>query len=228
MIITMPKKYNNILKHNHGEKSMKRSSIIYANSECLLEILNTCHNNPEKLSTTKINKHTASGCSLYTYCSFDITKSKLNYYRGRGNMKNFCKDLREHAIKIINYEKKEMILLAIGECQSHHEQNMCYICRKEFITDDKKHYKVREHCYYTGKYRGAAPDICNLRYKIPKEIPAVFHNGSTYDYLFIINELAEEFKREFICLGENTEKYITLTVPIKKELDNNYIQNKVY
>ena len=163
MIITMPKNYNNILKHNHGEKSMKRSSIIYANSECLLEILNT-----EKLSTTKINKHTASGCSLYTHCSFDVTKNKLNYYRGRGNMKNFCKDLKEHAIKIISYEKKEMIPLTIGECKSYHEQNICYICRKEFITDDKKHYKVRDHCYYTGKFRGAAHDICNLRYKIPK------------------------------------------------------------
>ena len=211
MIITMPKNYNNILKHNHGEKSMKRSSIIYANSECLLEILNT-----EKLSTTKINKHTASGCSLYTHCSFDVTKNKLNYYRGRDNMKNFCKDLKEHAIKISSYEKKEMIPLTIGECKSYHEQNICYICRKEFITDDKKHYKVRDHCYYTGKFRGAAHDICNLRYKIPKEIPVVFPNGFTYYYHFIINELAEEFKREFKYLGENAEKYITLTVPIKK------------
>ena len=88
--------------------------------------------------------------------------------------------------------------------------------QKEFITDDKKHYKVRDHCYYTGKFREAAHDICNLRYKIPKEIPVVFPNGSTYYYHFIINELAEEFKREFKYLGENTEKYITLTVPIKK------------
>ena len=45
----------------------------------------------------------------------------------------------------------------------------------------KKNYKVREHCHYTGKYRGAAHNICNLRCKIPKEIPIVFHNGSTYD-----------------------------------------------
>ena len=46
----------------------------------------------------------------------------------------------------------------------------------------------------------------------------VFHNGSTYDYHFIIKELAEEFEREFECLGENTEKYITFLVPIKKEI----------
>ena len=44
-----------------------------------------------------------------------------------------------------------------------------------------------------------------------------FHNGSTYDYHFIIKELAEDFKGEFTCLGENTEKYISFSVPIKKE-----------
>ena len=60
------------------------------------------------------------------------------------------------------------------------------------------------HCHYTGKYRGAAHDICNLRYKIPKEIPVVFHNGSAYAYYFIIKEL-EEFEGEFECLGENIE-----------------------
>ena len=81
----------------------------------------------------------------------------------------------------------------------------------------KKYFKVKDHCHYTGKYRGAADDISNLRYKIPKEIPVVFHNGSTYDYHFIIKELAEEFEGEFECLGKNTEKYITFSVPIKKE-----------
>ena len=79
---------------------------------------------------------------------------------------------------------------------------------------------VRDHCHYTGKYRGAAHSICNLRHKIPKEIPIVFHNGSTYDYHFIMKQLAKKFKGNFDCLGENTEKYITFSVPIKKEHDN--------
>ena len=94
--------------------------------------------------------------------------------------------------------------------------------KKEFNTDDgdKKHHKIKDHCLYTGKYRGAAHNICNLRYKIPKEIPIVFHNGSTYDYDFVIKELVKEFDRNFECLGENTEKYITFSVPIKKEIKN--------
>ena len=78
---------------------------------------------------------------------------------------------------------------------------------------------MRGHCYYTRKFRGAAHSECNLRYKVPKEIPVVFHRGSTYDYHFIIKQLAEEFEGEFECLGENTEKYITFSVPLKKEDD---------
>ena len=144
-------------------------------------------------------------------------------------MKNFCLDLREHATKIINYEKKEMIPLTKKEEKKHNKQEVCRICKKRFSTD---------HCHYTGKYRGAAHDICNLRYKIPKEIPVVFHNGSTYDYHFIIKDLAEEFEGEFECLGENTEKNLTFSVPIKKKTTKrirmvminykNIIQNKVY
>ena len=60
----------------------------------------------------------------------------------------------------------------------------------------------------------------NLRYKIPKEIPVVFCNRFTYDCHFIIKELVKEFDGNFECLGENTEKYITFSVPIKKKIEN--------
>ena len=85
----------------------------------------------------------------------------------------------------------------------HHEQKICNICKKGFSIDNsnKKYHKVKDHCHYTGKYRGAAHRTCNLRYKIPKEIPAVFHNGSEYEIHLIINELAEELKGQFECLG---------------------------
>ena len=57
----MPEECNKILENNHGEKSMKVPFIIYAGLESLLEKMNTCHNNPEKSSTIKINKHAPSG-----------------------------------------------------------------------------------------------------------------------------------------------------------------------
>ena len=85
--------------------------------------------------------------------------------------------------------------------------------------DDKDYInrkKVKDHCHYTGKFRGAAHSKCNLNYKVPKDIPIIIHNTH-----FIINQLAEEFKGELNCIGENMEKYITFSVPIKKEGDNN-------
>ena len=81
---------------------------------------------------------------------------------------------------------------------------------------DKKYCKVRDHCNYTGKYRSVAGSICNLKYSVPKKSPIAFHNGSNYDYHFIIKEFAEEFEKN-TCLGEDTEIYITFTVLIKKE-----------
>ena len=83
---------------------------------------------------------------------------------------------------------------------------VCYICKKQKkISTDKKYCKVRDHYHYTGQQRGAVHSICNLRYEIPKEIPIVFHNGSTYDYRLMIRHLAKEFKGDFECIGENTE-----------------------
>ena len=93
------------------------------------------------------------------------------------------------------------------------KKNLVLIITKSII-------KLRDHCHYTRKFRGAAHSFCNLRYKTPKEIPVVFHSGSTYDYHFIINKLAKEFKGKLECLGENKGKYIPFSVPISKELDN--------
>ena len=63
-----------------------------------------------------------------------------------------------------------------------------------------------------------------MRYKVPREIPEAFHNGSIYDYHYIIKELVKEFDRNFECLGENTEKYITFSAPIKKKIENKHIE----
>ena len=158
--VEMPTKDNNTIKYNQGEKSIKLPFVVYADLECLHIKISTCQNNPNQSSTTEINKHTPSGYSLFTHCSFDKSKNKLNHYRG--------KDLRERATKIINYEKKKMIPLTIKENIHYNEQEICYICKKEFDKRDKKNYKVRNHCHYAGRYRGAAHNICNLRYKIPK------------------------------------------------------------
>ena len=78
---------------------------------------------------------------------------------------------------------------------------------------------VKDHCHYTGKFRGAAQSICNLNYNDQKEIPITIQNA-TYDTHFILNQLAIEFKSKLNCIGDNMEKYITFSVPVKKEVNN--------
>ena len=70
-------------------------------------------------------EHTPSGYSLFTNSSFDATKNKLDCYKGEDCMEKFYKDLREHAMKIINYEKKEMIPIT-------NEENEYYEIEKVF------------------------------------------------------------------------------------------------
>ena len=105
--IEMPDKDGNTLKYNPEETSMKIPFIIYGDLECLPEKMSTCSNNLEKSSTFKLNKYTSSGFSLFTHCLFDTTKNKLGYYRDEDCMKVFCKILKEHAERIMYWEKKE-------------------------------------------------------------------------------------------------------------------------
>ena len=102
----MPNEYNKILKHKRGEKLIKAPFIINAGLECLPEKMHSCHNNPENSSTTKINIRKALGYLMFTNCSFDATKNTFDCYRGKDWMEKFCKNLKEHATKIIMRKKK--------------------------------------------------------------------------------------------------------------------------
>ena len=205
----MAKWFEKTLKYNPGEKSLKAPIAIYLNLECLLKKEQSCQNNTEKSDTEKKAMHELSGWAMLTKFSFDKTEDKLGYYRGKDCMERLCKKLKDHAMKIINFEEKKMIPLIDEENKSYEEQEACHTCIENFCTDvDDKNYKtkkrLKDHCHFTGKIRGAAHSICNLNYKVPKNIPIVIHNAS-YDFYFIINQLAKEFKGEPDCIGENME-----------------------
>ena len=158
---------------------------------------------------------------MFIKSSFDEKENKLDYYRGKDCIEKLCKKLKKRAMKIINYEKKEMIPLTKEENKSYKEQETCYTCEKKFSIDkddenSENRKKVKDHCHYTGKFRGAAHSKCNSNCKILKDIPIIIHNAS-YDTHFIINKLAEVFKGELNCIGENMGKYITFSAPIKKK-----------
>ena len=139
-------------------------------------------------------------------------------------MESFYKDVTELAMKIMNYGKKEMILLTDEENELYEMQKVCYLCKKIFKTDKndknifKLYHKVWDHCHYTGKSRGVAHSICNLRYITRKEITIIFYNGSSYDYHFIINQLAKRFDGQLEFFGENTENILLFQYQLKKNL----------
>ena len=105
--------------------------------------------------------------------------------------------LREHTKNTMNFEKEKMFPLTIEKFKLHQDAKVCYICENKIfkkLSKTIKYQEVRDYCHYTGKYRGAAHSICNLKFNVLNQIPGVFYYGSNYDYHFIIKELAKEFE----------------------------------
>ena len=148
--------------------------------------------------------------------SFKDKENKHDVSRGKDSMKKNCESLRQHVISRQTNKQKE--LLANKQMELYKNAKIYYICEEHFednYIEDAKCCKNRDHCHYTGEYRGATHSICHLKCSRPKEIPTVFHNGSNYNYHFIIKGLAEEFKGKFICLEENIEKTRIFSIRIE-------------
>ena len=125
--IEMPSNDNNLINYNKGEKSLKLPLIIYADLECLPEKISTCYNNPNLSSTTKINQHVPSGYSIFTNCSFDKSNNNLSHYRGEDCMKRFCKDLKDHATRIVDFKRKFITPLTKDEEDSYDKKKILVI-----------------------------------------------------------------------------------------------------
>ena len=113
-----------------------------------------------------------------------------------------------------------MLTLTKEELKSHQEPKACYICGKRILNklSQSINYQKSEDQVNKGKYRGAAHNICNLKFNVPNEIPVVFHNASNYDYHLIIRELANTFQGQFKCLVENTKNCKRFSIPTEKEV----------
>ena len=183
----MPSEDTKILEFNQYQKSDKAPFIIYADLECIIEKIDGCKNNPENSSTTKVSEHIPSGFSMSTISSFRSIENKHDVYRGKDCMKKFCEFLREHAMKIINFKKKKMKLLTKEQQESYENTKICYTCKVN-IWKTKNIAKLQIIVIVQRNI-----EVLRIAYV---KIPIVFHNGSNYDYHFIIKELAEEFKKQ--------------------------------
>ena len=124
-------------------------------------------NYPQKKYLNIVVEHIPCGYSMSTIWTFDGIENNYDVNRGKYCMKKFCKCLTEHAMQIINFEKKKIIPLTNGEYKLYLSQVNCHIYKQKFgdkYTNDKKYCIVTDHGHYTGKYRSAANSICNLKY----------------------------------------------------------------
>ena len=150
---------------------------------------------------------------MYSKFAYGKVENPLKLYRGEDCVEVFC-DYVENEVKRLYhmFPEKPMKPLTSKQWKKFKRARKCHICFKKFEQDNPK---VRDHCHYTGQYRGAAYTKCNLRYKIPSYIPIVFHNLSGYDAHLIIRELGKKFdKGEIGVIAENKEKYISFYIDV--------------
>ena len=222
--INMPEK-GTMLKFKNYHKGEKVPFVIYADFESCIKSMHTCDLNPENSYTKQYQKH--EPISFYYYIkSFDSEVSlpiKERSYTGENADRVFLKYLEKDIKMIANIKKKE-IIFGEREKERYNEETRCWICKGEFDDKDKNKEKVKDHCHYTGRYRGAAHNECNLKYRNPNFTPVIFHNLSGYDsHLFIKNLGLSEANID--CIPNNEEKYISFSKKIevksyKKKVEN--------
>ena len=209
--INMPEK-GTMLKFKNYHRGEKVPFIIYADFESCIKSIHTCDLNPENSYTKQYQKHEPISFYYYIKC-FDSEVSlpiKERSYKGKNANQVFLKYLEEDIKMIANIQKKN-IIFGEKEKEQYNEETRCWICKGEF---DENEEKVKDHCHYTGRYRGAAHNECNIKYKNPNFTPVVFHNLSGYDsHLFIKNLGFSEGNID--CIPNKEEKYISFSKKIK-------------
>ena len=133
-------------------------------------------------------------------------------YRGKDCVEKFVEYTEGEVKQLYEAFPWQSMTMLIDVLKREHEAvEKCHICVKEF--NDVRNRKVKDHCHYTGLYRGAAHNNCSLKYLIPGYMPIVFHNLSGYDAHMFIKELGRRFnKNDIEVIAENKEKYISLNV----------------
>ena len=196
----------------HSEKA---PFAVYADFESLIKPMDNCDPDPNKSYTKKHQKHKPISFSYYILCSiYGVYKSILRKYtktkpEDADAMDVFIKWLEEDVKAIANIEEKEIIFTEEDRKQFNKASD-CWICG-EYLGNDR----VRDHCHFTGRYRGPAHNRCNLKYRKPKSISVFFHNLSGYDSHLFIKKLGTPNKNENIdCIPNNEEKYISFSKTI--------------
>ena len=211
--IEMPEE-GSLVTFIHHNRSIKVPFVVYADFEAFTEEIPISEQN-ETFSLQKYQKHKPSGFCFKIVCFDERFKSKLVVYRAKDDNEDVSQkfvEMLEEEIKRIKKEfdfSAKMIPLTKEEQYEFENASVCWICQKEFGSEKK----VRDHCHFTGKYRGAAHVKCNLQFKKPKFTPVIFHNLSGYDAHLFVKNLGKS-EGNIKCIPNNEEKYISFSKDI--------------
>ena len=223
--IEMPQPEKSKLRFKNFYRSEKAPFVIYVDFESLIKPMDSCNPDQNKSYTMKYQKHEAiSFCYYIKSFNENVYKSRLRQYTKTNDkdpnaIDTFIKWLEDDVKVIANLTYIEKNLTK-EEKRQFKEATNCWICKGEFEDEVDKdgniiNRKVQDHCHYTGRYRGAAHNLCNLKYSKPKNVSVFFHNLSGYDSHFIIKKLGASKERERVtCIPNNEEKYISFTKTI--------------
>ena len=187
---------------------------IYADFESIVKPLDTCEPDPNKSYTLKYQKHEPVSF-VYYIKSFNenVYKSKLRSYVKENEEDPDTIDVfinwLEEDVKIIAELGNEKMVITKEEEEQFKQASDCWICKKKLNLEDR----VRDHCHYTGRYRGAAHNICNLKYSKPNNISVFFHNLTGYDSHLFIKKLGIT-TGAIDCIPNNEENYISFSKTI--------------
>ena len=139
--------------------------------------------------------------------------------RGKDCIEKFCNYIRQEAHRLYHmFPEKPMDPLTKKQWKTYKRSTICHICFKPF---NSKEPKVRDHCHYTGRYRGPTHSLCNWKYRIPFYIPVIFHNLSGYDAHLFIKELGKN-SRDMKVIAKT--KRITLAFQLMSLLISMWIR----
>ena len=210
--IEMPKEGSSI-SFIHHNRSIKVPFVIYADFEAFTKEIQTIPQNNKVSFTQKYQHHQPSGF-CYKIVGQNIKRCAL--FRAKDTNEDVSQkfiEMLETDIKKIykqfNFSKK-MLPLTKKEQSDFENAKICWICQKGFKAKDKK---VRDHCHFTGQFRGAAHNQCNLQFKKTKFTPVIFHNLSGYDAHLFVKNLGKS-EGNIKCIPNNEEKYISFSKEI--------------
>ena len=204
--------------------------VVYADFECFVKPLETEEKDSTQSYTTKYQSHVPSGFCYSIKCideSVYPTKTVLKTasYEGEDMGKSFVETLSEDLRPIYEILKTpKPIVMSDSEKDQHKKSDSYYACGIEFkatrvnekTKKKEKVIKCADHCHITGKYRGAACDKCNLRMRVPKFVPVLFHNLEGYDAHLFVKSLGLE-EGDIKCIPKTDEKYISFSKSIPME-----------